>query len=461
MTTIVKTEDYLRDVVTILFVQRGIIVPIIAFIFAATLAVAFLWPPTYEVEGAVLFKGKKPKKSPEALENTEIKMFEISTEDLVAEMNIVASHDVAERTILALNGEGEPFEGVDQDSPDKKDHVTNLQKRLSAEILPDSNIVRIALSDRDPDRALTVLGVLMNEYVAHRAALNRPEEAVNFYESQAEKFRQAMTELEDKLIVMAQRFQSANPAKEIESNLAIKKDLEQQLNKVRSAWIEKQLYVEYLENALQSDEIQFFLSIENPSINLLGEKLQTLFIERGNVQRAYQPGNEKVRAMNKQIEDTYESLLAEVESYTANQRNEARILEGKTASIKERLEAMASKNIQLHTYFMESRRLEREMDLLKHSYETFAKRLEEARIGASAEANNLFSISIISAPSYGEAVFPKKQTLIPIGLIAGLITGLSLGFLREYFDHTFKKPEDIQEFSGLNPLFSIPDWEAE
>ena len=52
--------------------------------------------------------------------------------------------------------------------------------------------------------------------------------------------------------------------------------------------------------------------------------------------------------------------------------------------------------------------------------------------------------------------FPGMEVIIPLGILIGFITGLSLGFLREFFDHTFKKPSDVENFIGLPVIFSIP-----
>lgn len=456
----IKTEDYLRDIVTTFFAQKRIILPTAAAILAFAVFVAFFWPPTYAAQGAILVKGKKLEKSPEALERTEIKMFEITKRDLISETNIISSHDVVLQTIAALRGEGKPYRGEPDDPENNLKLIQDLQNRLTTEIVTDSNVIDLTLADKDPERAVTVLDELMRQYIVHRSAVLNPDQAVTFYEQQVDKFDQGLKEMEDQLMGLAQRFQSPDPAKEIENNLVLKKDLEQQLDLVRSQLIEKELYLEYLQDAVDSKKVRFFSSIANPSINFLSEKLQGLVLERGNVLRVYHQDSEKVRAMDQQITATFASLRAEVESYADNVRNEARILEDKAASLEGRLRSMAARNIQLHAFLVQSRRIERELELRKGSYETFAKRLEETRINTSSDANALFAISVISAPHFtGEPVFPKKRTVIPLGLLVGLITGLSLGYLKEYFDHTFKKPEDAAKFAGLPTLFSIPSWE--
>ncbi len=100
----------------------------------------------------------------------------------------------------------------------------------------------------------------------------------------------------------------------------------------------------------------------------------------------------------------------------------------------------------------------REAELISHSYDTFAKRAEEAKINDSIARSRLAGdISILSrAADTAELVFPRKGSTLFLGLIVALITGLSVGFLAEFFDHTIRRPEDVQKNTGLPVLCSFP-----
>jgi uncharacterized protein involved in exopolysaccharide biosynthesis len=254
----------------------------------------------------------------------------------------------------------------------------------------------------------------------------------------------------------------SDPLKEIENNILIKKDLEQQLNLLRNESIEKKLYIEHLEKTLKDENIQFFTFIEDMPINNpgLSVKLQELFVERGNILRTYHPFNEKVKAIDKQINDIYSSLKSEVRAYKENQLSKLLTINKKISSIESRLDSINARNVGLQRQLIDSQRIARETNLLQFSYETFYKRREEAKIQSIANESNLSSyIGILSkAFSSGRPVFPKKNVVIPMGFLVGFITGCSLGFLRDYFDHTFKKPSDVNNYAGLPLIFSIPKW---
>lgn len=458
---LIKTEDYVREVVTIFFAQKRLITTTFLLFVAVTMAVAFFWPPTYAVEGSILVKGRKLEKSPEALEDTELKMLELDEKDIASEMQIIGSHDVIGKTVAALRDKGAAFENVELTEDRLKRVIAQIQGRLSTKVKADSNVIVVSLADKDPGHALTVLNELMHQYLNHRSSVFNPGQTVQFYEDQLAKFDESLKTKEKEQIELARIYSSPNPAQEIDNNLLLKKQLEQQLDDVRTRWIEKEMYVEHLQQALESQELQFFSSIQNQSIALLGEKLQNLVIERGNVLRVYHPESEVVQAMNEQVASTYASLKSEVAAYAETQLNEADILGDQISTLENRLRELSARNIELHTYLIEKQRIQREIDLLQHSFDIFFKRLEEARINTGTLAGSLFSISILSKPFFsGEAVFPRKRTFIPVGLFVGFLTACSLGFLVEYFDHTFKRPEDSAKFVGVPAIFSVPRFEG-
>ena len=455
----IRTENSAREVVTIFFAQRRIILRTFLAIMLGALAIVLFYPPRYDIRGSILVKSHKIEKSPDTLEDTEIKTFEVSKEDLASEVEILSSHDVIAATVRKLHDSGRAFNEPELDEAAVKKHVRTIRKALTATLLPDSNIIEVSLTSGEPDTALMVLSTLLDEYVNRRARVFNPQQAVDFYQAQVEKFDTGLKAQEAKLIELVRRTGSADPALEIENNLAHKKDLESELDQARSQWIEKERYLKLLRDGLDSGEIKFFSSIENSSINNLGAKLQDLVLERGNKLRIFAPASSEIQAITEQIDTTFAALRGEVRSVVRKQANEAETLGEKVTTLESRLDELAARNIQLHGAVVEKEAIERQMDLLKHSYDTFSKRLEEARINASSDASNLFNISILSRPFYsGVPVFPNPVTFIPVALFVALLTGCSLGFLREYFDHTFKTPQDSEKYAGLPTIFSIPHW---
>ncbi|WP_031485360.1 GumC family protein [Maridesulfovibrio frigidus] len=455
----IRTENHLREIVTIFFVQKNLILSTtVTFVLFAAL-VGLFWPPQYSAVAEVLVKGKKVEKSPEALEDTQIRNFELNKEDLASEVQILMSPDVLENTIRTMVANDEYYTQEDLDPDIISQKVIQLQKKLDINVVPNSNIIEVAISGTDAEKAKITLDHIITAYVSYRGGIYNPGKVKQFFSDQVDRFKKDLEGNETKLIELVGRTGAPNPNVEIEHNLTRKRDMEQQLSQLENDIVEREGLIDHLDNSLRSKSLNFFSFIENISINQLSEKLQKLIIEEGNLLRIYTKTHPKSVAIREQIQNIYGRLRNEMKEYVENQRN---ILDSgieRISIINQRLNEISIRNVELHTQLIQQQRIQREIDLLKHSYGTFAKRLEEARIGGSNDVGALFRVSVLSTPmTTGKAVFPNVKMLLPIALLAGFITGLSLGFIKEFFDHTFKTPEDSEKYAGLETIFTIPRW---
>lgn len=454
----IKTDDYLREFMTILFAQKSTIVTVTSLFLVVGLLIAFLWPPTYGANSAVLVKGRKIEKNPEAIEEAQYRVFEVDETFLNSEAAIVTSTDVLGMTIKSLDEQGTHYGNPDE-TINKR--VDELKKYVRAEIIPKSNIIEVILLDKDPDKALLLLQSLLDHYIQFRSDIYSPSKTEAFFQSQVERFSRDIAQKETELEEFYKEFGSVDPTNEIDSNLELINKLQEQLNLEHNALIKKNHDIAFLQHGVASEDVQFFASFEQLSMVKLSEQLQLLTIERGRILRNYLPGSDAVELVTGQINQTYQALRAEVRELLRREEQEQSAIEENIASLQARIKAISDRNIYLKSTSIRMDRLEMELGVLKSSYTTFATRLQEARVNSSTLQEGLISVSVIKQPFYsGEPLFPKKIVVIPLGLIIGLIMGISLGFINEYFDHSFKRPEDSERFAGIPTIMSIPKWNA-
>ncbi len=454
-----RTEDYIREFTQICFAQKGVIIGTTLLFTAVAVLIYLFWPPTYAADGSVLLKARRIQKSPETLEAAEFRVFDVTMQDLRSEQEIIRSKDVVEGAVKRMAENNQYFSTRDAQGDALANAMSRLQANLLTEVVPESNVINVQYQDKNSKRALAVLENIMSAYMAYRSGLYYPVDAKGFFTEQTEKFGEQLRDYEDQLVELSQQSNTPDPQKEIENNLAIKAMLEQNLDMTRNDWIEKDLYVKHLQESLKNEDLQFFSFVENPSIQLLAERLQDLVLERGGLLRIYASESDKIVRIDEQIEETYETLKTEMYEFTQNQVNELQILRDKIESLELRLEQINARNVELRETGVEQQRIVREIELLNENYDTFSKRREEAIINSRSDAAQLFQVAVLAQPSAGgKPVFPTFA-VIPVGLVVGLITGFTLAFLREYFDHTFKKPEDVAKFADLPTIMSIPHWE--
>ncbi|MCF6290803.1 MAG: GumC family protein [Desulfobacterales bacterium] len=458
----VLTEDYKRELVLIFFSQVRVILGITALIFIGAVLVAFLWPPTYSATGIILIKGKKVERGIDDLQQNTLHQssYPVGKEDLASEAQFLSSPVVIERTIRSLHDRGILFQDVSMAPGVVGDIVDRAAQSLKVKLVPASDVLAVTYYAKDPRTPVAFLDALMEQYILYRQQIYKPSETEVFFAGQVDKYKKELRDRENELMLLVEQNNAADPEKEIDKNLLIQQDLEKELNVLKSQAIAKEVEINELTGALGGRNYQFFSFINLKSLNELSLKLIELTVERGKLVRSYLPLSPKVKAIDKQIAGLYGSLKGEVESYLSSQASHLKALNEQVVSLENRVGEIQSRNVDMKRYLLGMNRINRDIEFLQFSYDNFYRRMEEAKINNSIVDTSLSSFaSIISRPSFSDTpVFPRKGLVIPFGLLAGFITGCCFGFLRDYFDHTFKKPNDIVRIVEVPALFSIPDW---
>jgi uncharacterized protein involved in exopolysaccharide biosynthesis len=449
----VRTENYLREFASMLFAQKHVVFWTTILVLAGSILVVAFWPPTYSATGSILVSGKQVDvNAPEALEKKPgARPFAVTKEDLASEVEILSSAEVIKAALRALSpGAPEP----------PLERVIEVRESLRAITVPASNVITVRYYSRDAHEAVRVLDAVLASYLSYRLQFYKPAPAQltpPFLETQAERQHQALNAKMGELVELLDRTGVSSPDKEIENNIILKKRIEEELNVLTGQQIELQATIEHLQQALDRRDLQYFAFLESPTIGKLGEKLTELTAERGRLLRAYRPESEVVSVVEEQIQATFASLKAEVQLIMAGYRLRLRAGAEKVARMQATLADYDQRNLEMEKQIIETERIAREADLLKRNYETLARRKGEVEIDEllAPKDTAMLAVSIMSRafPSNGP-VFPRPL-VIPLGFLVGLLTGLSFAFVREYFDHTFKRPNDIATHLGLPVLFSL------
>jgi succinoglycan biosynthesis transport protein ExoP len=448
-------EDWKKELCEMVFAQSRLIVWTTAVMFALAILIAAFWPPTYAASGSVLMRTAKAQNSPGTLERTDLRNFPVSKEDLASELEILSSPDLIMQTVLALRGK--PVDPAAKADPATLAEVTRIRMGLQTEVILASHVIRITLADRDPRRAETTLDALLEQYMTYRTKVFNPTDQQLFFTDRARLYKEKLEGIEDQLSAKAKEASVALVDREMANNVDMKKDLMTQISTLRDEYLQKEKSVGPFKQAAEQGDVQFFSFLDNRSINDLGVQLMASSVERSKILREFQPGSEKVKAIDEQIAQLYKALRAEALRLLDIRMAELQALENRIAQLETTVKSIGERNIDLQRQSTEIQRISREAALMQYSYETFSKRAEEAQINdAIANARLPGDVSILSRSAFSAIrVFPKVGWTLLLGLLAGLITGCSIGLLAEFFDHTFKRPSDVTRYAELPVVCSI------
>jgi len=474
-----KDQNSKIDLLHPIFARKNTILAVTIIIFSISVFIAFFWPPTYSATASILIREKGVQKNPVALEaiQQQIDQFELSKEDLTSEIETLTSFEVIKRATRTLEKNGFFADAEDSGLPSLKELISKLagsdeapsalihkriykiKSNLSTMVVPASNVIEILLTHRDPQKAVQILNTLLDEYLVYHGDIHNPAKQ-SFFSDHAQEFRREIEQKNNELFNLVKKSGVPDPKKEMDNLLSQRLILQQHLYTLKNDKEDKTVLIKTIRKSFKKSKIQFFSFLNNlETLKNLGLKLQDLFIEQGHLLRKYQENSPRVKLIDKQIKETFATLKNEVYIYMEALEEEIKSIDTKTIGIKKNLAEIDRKSIALQGQAIAQNKIQQELGMLQQSYDAFSRRKEESRINSSAN-DSFLPASIISRafPSNGP-LFPNKKVVLPFGLLAGLMTGLSLAFIAEYLNHTFKRPEDVEMVTGLPVIFSIKNWE--
>ncbi len=372
-----QEEDWKRELGHVLFARRPLILTTAAVVLAGAVLIALFWPSTYAASSSLLVLGKRAQISSAALDPVEFRNPEVSTQDIVSELEIIRSPELARRVVRQSRV------AAGWKKADLEKNIVEAAQKFSRHLdvvgVADSSAIRLKFYGRSAKTSEEGLENLLDEYIQYRAEVFNPAGQDAFFEGRMEHYRTQLSELVERIGAEGEEMSPAFIDQIIQGNL------------VRLALLQQQL-----------GELEMELAVST------------------------------------YVDNT--PILTRID-----------IVKEAIAKLRQETNEIQGKRLIADSVF-------REAELISHSFDTFAKRAEEAKINDSIARNRLAGdISILSrGKGSSELVFPRKIPTLFMGLIVALITGLSVGFLAEFFDHTVRRPEDVQKNTGLTVLCSFP-----
>jgi polysaccharide biosynthesis transport protein len=98
--------------------------------------------------------------------------------------------------------------------------------------------------------------------------------------------------------------------------------------------------------------------------------------------------------------------------------------------------------------------LKRDVDSNRQLYDTMMQQLKQSSIASALHASNVRIVDSATLPQ--KPVWPNYRILGPLGLVFGLLTGLGVIIVSERMDRSFRQPGEIQLWTNLPELGTIP-----
>ncbi len=162
-----------------------------------------------------------------------------------------------------------------------------------------------------------------------------------------------------------------------------------------------------------------------------------------------------VRRATQKVNDTKTALLAEVQNIKSAVQRDLAIAAREEAGDRSLYEASRKQAVDLHLKEIEYHRLDRAREQNEKLFQLLLSRLKEAEVARMMKVNNLRVVDVASIPK--GSIRPRTMVNLGIGVLAGILLGVALGWGREQLDNSLKTPDDLEQRLGVTFLGLLPE----
>ena len=507
----------IRDFLFTLFKRKRIIISMFILVSILTTTGVYLWPETYQANGKILVKLGRENITTSSMsrsaEQRVMTSLQPRAEDINSEIEILKNHHTIQELANRL---GEKFLYPESEKPtsffkllkyqfkqvvsDVKDAIwevlytldlkkrltpyeqmiNDLAKNINAEQVTKTDVIEVTFTWGDPEIANHVLKELIDLFLFYHVQVHKTSgEDYSFLKQQVEITGGNLRKLEDKFQKFRKKERIVSLPNQgrllLENHSRLEALLKQTVTKI--AEMEKTVQEYKKKLALQPKEVQLNSKVNrNPILDKLKIKLLDLELQKRKLETKYLPSSQPIRSIEKEIVKVQNRLKQEKENvtgqvttglndtYSTTERQlihaEVQLvaLSEKREIVTKQLDWYADELQKLNPYEMELNRLTRLIDIEGENHKFYRKRLEEARVTNLLDSRRVVNLRVIEPPRASSSpVKPKRLMVIGIGLLIGLVGGIGLAFLFEFFDHSLNTATDVDRTLKVPYLASFPE----
>jgi uncharacterized protein involved in exopolysaccharide biosynthesis len=471
-----------RELVAVLFRQRGLIEASFVIVFVAVMLYGAMFP-SYRAEMKVLVRRGRvdPPMTPQPTALSEFSRYEITEEELNSEVQLLQDQDVLRQVVLAikLDERERSFIHVGDQGGDAQvmRAVHHLANRIQVAPIRKTLLINVAYESGDPALSASVLKALATVYTQKHLLAHRPPGEFGFFQQQTSSYRKELENAERQLLDLTHQ-QVVSPA--LERDLALQKlsDADATYRQIAVAISETAKRVTALETQLSSlpeRKTTEMRSSDNPELQQqLKSTLLNLELKKAELLTKFQPSYRLVQEVDQQISETKSAISAEAltplrqQTTNTDPRYEwaGSELEKATVDLAALRARQAEAGLLVASYKNLATRLGEQaiahQDLLRtakaaeENYLLYLRKQEEARIGDALDQRRILNVAIVQEPVV--PVLPKwsLKTVLAVALASAAIFSAGLAFAADYLAPGYRTPEEVTFSLGIPVLASLP-----
>lgn len=473
-----KTAIKPEDIIEIVLRRRWFIIIPFCLSIIAGIYLSFTLPKIYRASTLILVQAQRVPTN---------YVRSVISAGIESRINMISQQIMSRTNLENIIDQFKLFSEPEHEKMYMEDKIEDIRKRISVNIRSrrGADAFEVSFEDTDPERVMRVTNTLATYFIDENLKVREAQAigTTDFLDDELNNIKTQLEKHEETLLIYRKKFMGELP-EQLETNLRILDRQQEQLiekqknlRNVKNMLIAFEKQMSELQN-MQNDVSMFstdglveFETEGSTSVDQLGEQLSILKTRYTDKH----PDVMRLKRMIAELEDQIDQELSESEEseeevFSGNnyqelqiaQRdeitNEIKTLKADISKIQEQITIYQKRVENTPKREQEILSLKRNYANIKGTYDSLLKRKLEAAISVNMEKKQKgeqFRV-IDSARLPEKTIKPNMNRLFALTLAAGLFVGCGLVFLLEYFDTSFRRPEDIDSLLGVPVIAILP-----
>ncbi|MCP4403874.1 MAG: GumC family protein [bacterium] len=346
--------------------------------------------------------------------------------------------------------------------PGDEERVLNRVSQ-SVQIIPVSGtyLVRIIATEMTPEKAIQLANTMAEVYIEYnmqtklssaRKTLVWLNEQIVDLRSKVQDSYEALSDFQEKNKVLSlEMAPEVQAAKLAELNGGYERAKQERIvAETRLAELQK------IRRQGGRIEANLAMSVDAPALDKLREDITATEIERTGLLQSYKEKHPKIKQLDVKLDSLRQNLMTGLNNLFQKLETNVSVLRSKESNAADSLTKFKQDAVEISTKRLEYSKLKGEVTSTEELYNLLFRQLKETSITGELVEKNTIRILESARTSQNITTPLNRGQITGFGGIIGLLLGVGLAFLFEYFDKTIKTPEDIEMYLGLPVLGTIP-----
>lgn len=334
-----------------------------------------------------------------------------------------------------------------------EDLIESFLEQVKISPVTDSRLVKVSFESSDPELSARAVNTLADKYIEWvlERKVSATKAAREFLGRQLAQVKAKLENAEKLLSEFAKNSDIVSLDKDLNLTYTQLAELNDALSKAKTEELSK----EALYREVQAGNYEYLGQVLNdPSIQAMNEEYTKLQAQYNNLGVLYDFNYPDMKQLGAQIARIKGDIQKRINTIAEGITKDYKASVTKESVLREATREWERRTTELNDKASEYKILEREVDTNKSIYQDILQRLKETEVTSGIKTTNVQVVDYAAIPT--RPFKPNIPLNMLLAALAGVMAGVFLTFVFEYFDNTIKDEEEVKKRYNLPFLGAIP-----